>query len=574
VRTASSGGGGDAGGEGAQDQEAALVDPLGVLDDEEEALVLVREGDEVGGDGGVELVVGLERGAVLAVWTCPGEHVAKARTKLEQEELGVAGGGVEAHAGLGAGAGREAMQAAQQLVEGAAEGGEGGDLAGLAAAGEHERGGAAGQRGGVAAGLGERGDEGGGAKQAAGGEGGGARRWFAAARAFAGADGAGDGVEEGADEAGLAAAGAADEGDEAAEATQGAGPVVAQLGELGFAADERGLVIEGAGLVVAAEGGRVAEAVDAGEVGGEAGGGLVAVVGVLGEQASDDRGEGGRAGRGELAQVGRGDDGVHAQELAEVVGEEGRAAAGTLEEHGAEGIEVGAAVERALQHAGLLGGAVDERAGDLAGLVAGAGVGGEAEVDELEAAGVDDEDVVGLEVAVDHAAAVDLGEGAGEGVGDADELGLGHGSAGGEDGGEGLAGDEVHDEVGLLVVLADGEDLDEAGVAQGGERGGLAAKLQGLGLAVGADGAAQELDGDDAITDPAAMDDAARPLADLLLDLDARNLDHRWPGLRRSRCHDQANGVLPAGAAARGHPEDHARAARGRGAWTGRRAFV
>ena len=121
----------------------------------------------------------------------------------------------------------------------------------------------------------------------------------------------------------------------------------------------------------------------------------------------DDRREG-RADLGaEIPKLGDRGAGVHPQELAGVVGDEGRAPCQTLEENDAEGVEVGATIDRSRQHSGLFGGGVDEGADRLVAdrrlLVAM----GEAEVDQPRCALGVEEDVPRLEIAVDDVVAVD-----------------------------------------------------------------------------------------------------------------------------------------------------------------------
>jgi hypothetical protein len=98
---------------------------------------------------------------------------------------------------------------------------------------------------------------------------------------------------------------------------------------------------------------------------------------------------------------------------------------------------------------------------------------GEAEVDDADAAVGADEGVAGLEVAVDDAELVSLGEAAG-GLQVEIEDGMPGALALRLPGGEGGAGDELHGEEDLVADDADVVDRDDVGVGDAGEQAGLA----------------------------------------------------------------------------------------------------
>ena len=109
----------------------------------------------------------------------------------------------------------------------------------------------------------------------------------------------------------------------------------------------------------------------------------------------------------------------------------------------------------------LLGRHIGGRAGDL-GDALGAGA-GEAEVGDARDAVLAEEDVVGFEVAVDHAGAVSRGE-ALTGGDEAGEHGLPRGSVLAEPGAERATLDVLHGDEGVALVLAELVDLDDVGV--------------------------------------------------------------------------------------------------------------
>ena len=134
-------------------------------------------------------------------------------------------------------------------------------------------------------------------------------------------------------------------------------------------------------------------------------GGLVAVVGLLGHRLGDDGVERGRAvGAGLGDERGRlGDVRVHLRHVGGLVVRE--ALGQRLVEDAAERVDVGAGVHRLA--ADLLGGGVVDAAHEQAGLGQGVlgGVLGEAEVGEVDVLLGADQDVGGLDVAVDQARA-------------------------------------------------------------------------------------------------------------------------------------------------------------------------
>jgi hypothetical protein len=138
--------------------------------------------------------------------------------------------------------------------------------------------------------------------------------------------------------------------------------------------------------------------------------------------------------------------------------------------------------------ANLLGRHVADRAEDLSGVgvvggaevcgcvVGGVGLGGtefcEAEVEDFELAVFEDEDVFGLEVAVDDAFVVGGGEAVGELDGEFD--GFARREAGGWNAiAEGVAFEEFGDDVVRAVGLADVVDRDNVGMIERGDRAGL-----------------------------------------------------------------------------------------------------
>lgn len=193
---------------------------------------------------------------------------------------------------------------------------------------------------------------------------------------------------------------------------------------------------------------------------------------------------------------------MQVHQLADVGGEERRAAGDALVEHDAERVQVGPAVDRAVQQPALFRRGVGERAGDRprradaqARRVA-AGRGGaevdEAEVDEHRAPVGAHHDVVRLDVPVDQPDPVRGGERVGD-------RGAQH--RGGrlvelpsvQHLGQRAALDQLHHQVGAAVDLADGVHPDDARVVDAGQHGGFAAELVPR-LVADARGEAEDLD--------------------------------------------------------------------------------
>ena len=168
------------------------------------------------------------------------------------------------------------------------------------------------------------------------------------------------------------------------------------------------------------------------------------------------------------------------------VGRERHRAGDGLDQGEAEGVDVGPAVDRLAL--GLLGRGVAGRAEHRAlGLGPGRlGQGpGQAEVGDAEAAVVAEEEVGGLDVAVDEPAAVGVVEAPG-GL-EADEEGLRRGEAGAavEHGPEAPAAEVLGDEVGGAAVVAPVVDGEDVGVVQGRRGLGLGPEATEEGVVVG-----------------------------------------------------------------------------------------
>ncbi len=219
---------------------------------------------------------------------------------------------------------------------------------------------------------------------------------------------------------------------------------------------------------------------------------------------------------------------VEVEEVAGVLGAVGRAPGEALEEDGAEGVEIGAAVDRPREHPPLLRGGVEEGADRLAAEDLAAVAVGEAEVDEARLAGGVEEDVGGLEIAVDDVMAVDRAEGLGEGEAEADDLGLGERAAL-EAAGEGAA-EELHHDVGDAVGAADVEDPRDRDLAEAREVGGLSEEARGHRRARRAVARVVDLDGDRLTAAEPGEDEAGRAAADRLDELDARYREREGHG--------------------------------------------
>ncbi|MFT3768292.1 MAG: hypothetical protein QM820_22815 [Minicystis sp.] len=148
------------------------------------------------------------------------------------------------------------------------------------------------------------------------------------------------------------------------------------------------------------------------EIGLQAGRGLVAILRRLGEELHHDGGHGPRDGGVDLVRRDGALGDVEVDQLDGIGRVEGHAAGEHLVEGGAERVEVGAVIERAVHAPGLLGREVAERAFEHVGAVDARGLArerrGQAEVDEVDDAGPGvDHDVGRVHVLVDHAVAVD-----------------------------------------------------------------------------------------------------------------------------------------------------------------------
>ncbi len=301
-------------------------------------------------------------------------------------------------------------------------------------------------------------------------------------------------AEELAQQARLSAAGLAFDLDQGASSPLRLRPGLPQHRHLGAAADERHLPHPGS-HVEATQGERAVggplEVSEAVEVGGEPLRGLVAVIGILRQELVDDGREHRTDCRPEVVGVGRGLGEMLPHQLADVVGLEGGAPGRAVKQEPTEGIEVAPTVDRPFQHAGLLGGCVDDGPERALLCPLREHVARKPEVDDLRPSGRMPDHVGGLDVAMDEPPVMHLGEGPRELLREPDDIGLGHGAAG--DGSvEGLTLRELHHEVRLLVQLPELHDLHQAVVIQASHRGGLPAQPQvSSGVAVGR---AQHLD--------------------------------------------------------------------------------
>ena len=208
---------------------------------------------------------------------------------------------------------------------------------------------------------------------------------------------------------------------------------------------------------------------------------------------------------------------VGVDEAERVVVGEGEAAGEELVEGDAEGVVVAAGVDLATGAAGLFGGHVLQGALAVAG-VAVAGEGGGGEVDEDDAAVGGDDDVAGLDVAVEDAGGVDDGEGADEAEGEVEALEQVGGAAGAADpGAERGAVDDGEDQRGGAVPVVEGEGADDLGGADAAQEGELLFDAIGEAEHAGA----QVLDDDgEAVAASTCAQDPARPaLVEHRLDL-------------------------------------------------------
>ena len=153
-----------------------------------------------------------------------------------------------------------------------------------------------------------------------------------------------------------------------------------------------------------------------------------------------------------------------------------------LEEHQAQRVDVGGRSDLLTAH--LLRRQVRRGADDHAGGgdVRGVGEHGDAEVRQVRAPVGVEQHVAGLDVAVHDAVAVHVGQRVAEGRAEGDDVAERERTAA-DAVGEGLALDELHDEVGAVALLADVVDRHQAGVVHAGERLDLALAPGLVGLA-------------------------------------------------------------------------------------------
>ena len=222
---------------------------------------------------------------------------------------------------------------------------------------------------------------------------------------------------------------------------------------------------------------------------------LVAVVGILLEEALDNGGEIGIEGA-EAREVRRAVALVHAHDGGGGGPLEGDVPEQGLVQQDAQGVEIAAGVGAAVD--GLRGGVGDgaeEGAGlGLAGGVEGAG---DAEVGDLDAAVEAEEDVAGLHVAVDDVLGMGFFEGEGDGFGDAADFEGREALPALEAVLEGLAFDELHGEVVRAFGLTGLVDADDVGVLEAGGEAGFLLEAADVVELVGAI-VVEDLEGDEA----------------------------------------------------------------------------
>ena len=183
-----------------------------------------------------------------------------------------------------------------------------------------------------------------------------------------------------------------------------------------------------------------------------------------------------------------------------VLAVEGDVAGEHLEQHDAEAVDVGLAVDvvaERLLGGDVVGGAEDAALGGQALLVERAG---DAEVGDLGGALLVDQDVLGLDVAVDDVAGVGGAEGAGDLDRVGDRLVDGQAAHAADAVLQRLALDVLEDDVRPAVLLAGVDDADDVRVGELGDRARLAAEALEL-VRVRGDLAVHELDRDAALED-------------------------------------------------------------------------
>ncbi len=296
--------------------------------------------------------------------------------------------------------------------------------------------------------------------------------------------------------------------------------------QLGGPADEGRFAEDAAPAIVGADDhARVEDSLlhgvpDLAEVEQQGGGGLVAVLGVLGEESLDDFVEGSGHVRSRLPETRHGTGDVLVEDVTHRVPRERRSAGERLEQHDAGRVEVGAFVDAAVDETGLLRGRV---AGGAEGNVAEGRVESvaarEAEVDERDVGErrlrVHD-DVRRFDVAVQHPVFEDGGESFDEGLGHGERVGEIEGSAF-EPVGERDAGDERDHEVEVVCVDFDVEQRSDVRAVDLAQHRGFVPEQHLGALGHGPDDGGLDDDliaGDD--VDPACGRDATTGLQDLV----------------------------------------------------------
>jgi hypothetical protein len=93
-----------------------------------------------------------------------------------------------------------------------------------------------------------------------------------------------------------------------------------------------------------------------------------------------------------------------------------------------------------------------------------------------------DDDVLGLDVPVDHAASVAVGQRVQQLAGPVQHLGLRQGPVGGDQVGQAVPLHELHHQVGVAAFLKEVADAHQVGMAQLGQDGGLLMELAAEGI--------------------------------------------------------------------------------------------
>ena len=203
------------------------------------------------------------------------------------------------------------------------------------------------------------------------------------------------------------------------------------------------------------------------------GGVRVAVVRVLGQQAGHDPGHGRVEPGAQLDQIRHRRGQVQPQQLADVLGLERQPPGQAFEEHHAERVQIGPAVDRALEHPGLLRRGVEEGSDRPVVVVRFRPEQRETEVDQFGRVSSRHHDVAGLHVPVDQADPVGGGQAAAELAGELDDP-LGGERTVREGVGERAAGQVLQDHGRRAAEPAGGVDERHARVVDAGEQRGLA----------------------------------------------------------------------------------------------------